>query len=171
MVIIDFEASSLRKTSHPIEVAWGEHPDNIRSFLLNPDYMPGWTDWNPKSVEFHGITRQLLRSRGVDPRQAARQMVEALAGQSVYSDEPRYDRRWKDRLLADSGYDPSLIGIKDLNLYLNQMIRSVDNCKTVADFAPYFTCSRSQRHRAAADVRWLLEFVGHVRQKVGACEI
>ena len=171
MVIIDFEASSLRKTSHPIEVAWGDHPDNIRSFLLNPDYMPGWTDWNPKGVEYHGITRETLRRSGTDPRQVARQMVEALAGESVFSDEPRYDSRWKDRLLADSGYDPSLIGIKDLNLYLNQMIRTVDNCKTVVDFAPHFTCSRRERHRAAADVHWLLEFVEHIRQSVAACRI
>ncbi len=164
MVIIDFEASSLRKTSYPIEVAWGERLENIKSYLLNPDYMTGWTDWNPESVEYHGICREQLCRSGVDPRQVAEQMVDELAGRSVYSDEPHYDIRWKNRLLADSGYDPSLIGIKDLNHYLNQMIRSVHPCKTVVEFINQFTCSRSGRHRAAADVYWLIEFVDYIGQ-------
>jgi hypothetical protein len=166
MVIIDFEASSLRKTSHPIEVAWGARAEEVRSFLLNPDYMAGWTDWNPRSVVYHGITRQELRTCGKNPRQVARQMVDELAGCSVYSDEPRYDSRWKDRLLSDAGLDPSLIGIKDLNLYLNRLIRNSEPCLTVVELLKGFSSSETGRHRAAADVRWLLEFVAYVENSV-----
>lgn len=164
MIIIDFEASSLRKNSYPIEVAWGESPRNITSYLLNPDYMDGWTDWNPKSVEYHGLTLDELRKHGVDPRQAAAIMVRDLSGKPVYSDEVRYDTRWKNRLLADSGLDPSLVRIKDLNLYLNHLLRSKEPCKTVSDYACTFTCSETRRHRAAADVFWLLEFVEHIQK-------
>ncbi|MCF8035495.1 MAG: hypothetical protein K9K62_01355 [Desulfobacteraceae bacterium] len=165
MIIIDFEASSLRKNSHPIEVAWGEQPDAIRSFLLNPDYMAGWTDWNPKSYEYHGISREMLRREGIDPRLAAEKMVQELAGQKVYSDEPRYDTRWKNRLLADSGYDPSQIRIRDLNLYLKHMIKAASRAETLGDYICGFSCSRQvRRHRAGEDVFWLLEFVDHIRQ-------
>jgi hypothetical protein len=167
MVIIDFEASSLRRNSHPIEVAWGESPDTVKSFLLNPDYMEGWVDWNPKSADYHGIIQQELRRSGVDPRRVAGRMVDELSGKAVYSDEPRYDRRWKNRLLADSGYDPELIGVRDLNLYLNQMIQSVYPCKTVVEFIEGFSCTRGERHRAAADVCWLIEFVAYVQKSLG----
>lgn len=165
MIIIDFEASSLRKSSHPIEVAWGTSKQDIQSFLLNPDYMEGWTDWSPKSFAFHGITQQQLRREGVDPRKVARKMFDELAGQEVYSDETRYDNRWKNRLLADSGFDPSLIRILDLNQYLNRMLKSASSCKTVADYVSTCQCSDVGRHRAGADVYWLFEFVEYVRQK------
>ena len=167
MIIIDFEASSLRKNSHPIEVAWGDSRENIRSFLLNPDYMQGWTDWNPKSYEYHGITQDELRRFGADPREIARKMVQELADETVYSDEPHYDIRWKNRLLADSGYDPSLVRIGDLNNYLSRLLREAATDKTFNDFVCGFECSETSRHRAAGDVYWLLEFVSHIRQSLG----
>ncbi|MBS3809854.1 MAG: hypothetical protein KGY38_06860 [Desulfobacterales bacterium] len=165
MIIIDFEASSLRKNSYPIEVAWGERPEAIESFLLNPDYMDGWTDWNPKSFEYHGISREKLRQEGIDPRLAAQKMIQDLAGREVYSDEPGYDTRWKNRLLADSGFEPSLVRILDLNLYLKKMIKTAPGSKTFDDYICEFTCSKTvRRHRAAEDVFWLLEFVAYIRQ-------
>lgn len=167
MIIIDFEASSLRKTSHPIEVAWGDSQENIQSFLLNPDYMEGWTDWNPKSYAYHNITQEELRRLGVDPRQVARKMVRELADKAVYSDEPHYDIRWKNRLLADSGYDPSLVRISDLKHYLRQLLRDGATDKTFNDFICTFECSQGNRHRAAGDVYWLLEFVAHIRKSTG----
>jgi len=164
MIIIDFEASSLRKKSHPIEVAWGDGPETIKSFLLNPDYLPGWTDWSPKSYEFHGITRAELRQSGVDPRRVAKQMVKELGNQTVYSDEPQYDNWWKHRLLADSGYDPSVIQIRDLTLYLKHRIQTVPHCKTFNDLLCSFECVEPPQHRAASDVLWLFRLVEYVEQ-------
>ncbi len=167
MIIIDFEASSLRKNSHPIEVAWGESTKAIESYLLNPDHMAGWTDWSPQSVEYHGLTLDELRRCGKDPRLVAQKMVEALSGKAVYSDEPLYDTRWKNRLLADAGYDPHRVRIKDLNLYLNHQLKAKDPCKTITDYVCTFTCSENRRHRAAADVLWLLEFVKYIKDTCG----
>lgn len=164
MIIIDFEASSLRKMSYPIEVAWGDSPDNIQSFLLNPDYMEDWTDWNPKSLEYHGLTREELRRFGQDPRHVAGRMVQELAKADVYSDEPHYDIRWKNRLLGDCGYDPGLVRIHDLNHYLSELLRGAHCERGLNDFLCTFECSESGRHRAAADVYWLIEFVAYVRQ-------
>lgn len=163
MIIIDFEASSLRKNSHPIEVAWGSEPDHIESYLLNPDFMADWTDWNPKSFQYHGIAPEELRRHGHDPRDIAKKMVDALACKPVYSDEPHYDIRWKNRLLSDSGYDPGLVRILDLNTWLNRLMREASCGKKIHELACTFECSRPGRHRAEADVRWLLEFVAHVR--------
>jgi len=166
MIIIDFEASSLRENSYPIEVAWGDSPDTIKSFLLNPDYIEGWTEWNPKSYEFHGITQAELRRSGVDPRQVAGQMIKELAGQAVYSDEPRYDNRWKTRLLADSGYDPCAIQIKDLNLYLKHIINAAPHCKSLNDFICSFECCETRQHRAGTDVLWLFKFLEYIEQNL-----
>jgi hypothetical protein len=163
MFIIDFEASSLRKNSYPIEVAWGSRTDTIESYLLNPVFMDDWTDWNPKSYDFHGITREKLLKEGHDPRIIARKMIETLAGRPVYSDEPHYDIRWKNRLLADSGYDPSLVKILDLNTWLGRIIKPSAVCKSLNDLVCTFECSENNRHRAAADVFWLLEFVEHAK--------
>lgn len=166
MIIIDFEASSLRKTSHPIEVAWGEGPETIKSFLLNPDYMDNWTDWDPRSFQFHGITQEELRRKGADPREVAGQMVAELAGREVYSDEPQYDTRWKNRLLSDSGYDPSVIRITDLNLYLKHRINAASYCKTFNDLVCSFECCETRRHRAGVDVYWLFKLVEYVEQNL-----
>ncbi|MFP4159924.1 MAG: hypothetical protein ACLFQ9_07585 [Desulfobacterales bacterium] len=168
MIIIDFEASSLRKNSHPIEVAWGSHPDRIESYLLNPDFMEGWTDWNPKSFEYHGISKEELRSSGHDPRKIAARMIEALSGREVYSDEPHYDIRWKNRLLSDSGHDPSLVRILDLKTWLKRHMQNTSCAKTLNDMICTFECSITNRHRAAADVFWMLEFVAHVKHNTGS---
>ena len=168
MIIIDFEASSLRKISHPIEVAWGDSPETIKSYLLNPDYMAGWTDWNPKCFEFHGITQEELRNKGADPREVAEQMVAELAGKDVYSDEPRYDTRWKNRLLSDSGYDPSVIRIRDLNHYLKHRINAASYCKSFNDLVCSFECCETRRHRAGVDVYWLFKLLEYFEQEL--CE-
>ena len=163
MYIIDFEASSLRKTSYPIEVAWGDSWESVTSFLLNPDKMDGWTDWNEKSYGYHGIRREELLLKGEDPRQVAKIMIHALSGKPIYSDEPRYDRRWKDRLLADTGHDPGLIQIKCLQTYLNKLIKTHFPCRTLVDFYQAFPESKTAIHRAAADVKWLFKFIAFVK--------
>ncbi|MFW6335010.1 MAG: hypothetical protein ACOC0W_07035 [Desulfosalsimonas sp.] len=164
MIIIDFEASSLGKDSHPIEVAWGTSPENIESYLLNPGCMEGWTDWNPKSFYYHGISRGELLRFGHDPRYVAARMAEVLSGEPVYSDEPHYDIRWKNRLLADSGVEPSLVKILDLKTRIREMIRTRSCSASFNELLCAFECSRPERHRAEADVRWLLEFTDYVRK-------
>lgn len=164
MYIIDFEASSLSSKSYPIEVAWGKSRETIASYLLNPNQIDGWTDWSLKSHEFHGIDRKKLLECGEDPRRVASQMVRELAGKPVYSDEPRFDTMWKDRLLIDTGHDPSLIRIRNLKYYLNKLIKANWPCKRFTDLFQEFTAGKSICHRAGADVLWLFEFVEFVKQ-------
>lgn len=164
MYIIDFEASSLCQNSYPIEVAWGSSRETVTAFLLNPDKMTGWTDWSSKSFEFHNIQRKELLENGEDPKRVAEIIVKDLAGKSVYSDEPRFDTMWKDRLLTDTGYDPSVIRIKNLKYYLNKMIKIHSPRKKFNDLFEDFTGYKEICHRAGADVMWLFEFVEFVKK-------
>lgn len=163
MYIIDFEASSLSPGSYPIEVAWGDSLKTVTSYLLNPVKMKNWTDWSSKSCGFHGITRDRLLQKGRDPKQVARQMIEALAGKPVYSDEPRFDTMWKDRLLIDSGYDPTLIRIKNLKYFLNKLIKTRSPGKRLVDLFQEFSAITCACHRAGPDVMWLLRFVEFIK--------
>lgn len=163
--IIDFEASSLSRASYPIEVAWGCSRNAVTSYLLNPGKMTGWTDWNPKSVEFHHISRDQLINSGEDPHRIASRMVRDLAGEDVYSDEPRFDTFWKDRLLADTGHDPSLISIKNLKYYLNKIIKIQCPGKRYMDIFQEYSTAQSVCHRAGKDVAWLLDFVEFIKNR------
>ncbi len=151
--------------SYPIEVAWGSSPETVSTYLLNPDKMAGWTDWSSKSFEFHGITREKLIKNGRNPRQVAAVMIRELAGKPVFSDEPRFDNRWKDRLLADSGFDPGLVRIKNLKYYLNKLIKKHAPCKRCVDLFQEFSIKKTVHHRAGADVLWLFEFVEFVENQ------
>ncbi len=169
MYIIDFEASGLGKDSYPIEVAWGDGKHPVASFLLNPDHMNGWTDWDARSSEFHGIPRDRLVREGEDPKRVAEKMVKELAGKTLYSDEPRYDNMWKDRLLKDSGYDPGLIRIKNLKYFLDKMIKATCPKMNFTDLLEEFSAKTQNPHRAKPDVSWLFEFVNFVKNTV--CDV
>lgn len=164
--IIDFEASGLGKNSYPIEVGWGDGLHPATSFMLNPKAMDGWTDWDPRSMEFHHIPREKLIKEGEDPKRIAGIMVKELAGKTLYSDEPRYDNMWKDRLLKDSGYDPGLIKIKNLKYFLNKMIKATCPKMKFTDLLEEFSAKTKIPHRAGQDVNWLFEFVYFVRNTV-----
>ncbi|RJP90535.1 MAG: hypothetical protein C4518_08825 [Desulfobacteraceae bacterium] len=164
--IIDFEASGLGKESYPIEVAWGDGRHPVTSCLLNPETMNGWTDWDSRSMEFHGIPRDKLIREGEDPKRVAERMVKELAGKTLYSDEPRYDNMWKDRLLKDSGYDPELIRIKNLKYFLDKLVKATSPTMKFTDLLEEFSAKTETPHRAGADVSWLFEFVNFVRNTV-----
>lgn len=166
MYIIDFEASGLGRASYPIEVAWGDGKAAVTSFLLNPESMDGWTDWDPRSSEFHHISRDKLIQKGEDPKRIAERMVKELAGKTVYSDEPRYDNMWKDRLLQDSGYDPECIRIKNLKYFLDRMVKATAPKMRFTDLLEEFSAKTETPHRAGPDVSWLFEFVDFVRNTI-----
>jgi|GEM_PF-652857 len=166
--IIDFEASGLGSESYPIEVAWGDGKQPATSILLNPEKMEGWTHWDPRSFEFHRIPREKLIKEGEDPRLVAEKMVKELAGKKVYSDEPRYDNMWKDKLLKDSGYDPDLIQIKNLKYFLGRILKTTLPQVHLTDLFEEFSTKIKTTHRAGADVSWLFEFVDFVKNTIAS---
>jgi hypothetical protein len=99
-VFIDFEASSLRSASYPIEVAWYNPDGAIETHLISPAGITSWTDWSAEAEKLHGISRAELLKYGKSPSWICRRLNQQLAGQGVYSDDPEYDGVWLAALFA-----------------------------------------------------------------------
>lgn len=90
---IDFEASSLRSASYPIEVAWNDPTGDIEAHLISPASIERWTDWSAEAEKIHGISRAELLKDGKSPSWICRRMNEQLAGTVVYSDDPNQEAK------------------------------------------------------------------------------
>lgn len=96
---VDVEASSLFKTSYPIEVAVATVDMAVESMLIKP--LPHWDDWSWESENVHNISREMLERDGEDARLVALRSNALLRGRYVFSDNPGFDNRWYLRLFAD----------------------------------------------------------------------
>jgi DNA polymerase III subunit epsilon len=99
---IDFEASSLSQESWPIEIgiAWIEGA-GVQSWstLIRPDASWDLEDWSARSAEVHNIPYEevMAAPRAVD---VAREVRDRLKGKTLVSDNPEFEERWMDKLLA-----------------------------------------------------------------------
>jgi len=103
---LDFEASSLRDSSYPIEVAWSTEDGSIENHLISPVGISGWTDWSESAERVHGIAREELIKHGQSPAWVARRMNEQLMGRTVYVDATYNDGMWLNRLFEQYGSGP-----------------------------------------------------------------
>lgn len=99
--VIDVEASGFGAGSYPIEVGVVLPSGRSHCFLVKP--APGWQHWDPAAQTVHGITRELLATRGVPVEEVARQLNEILRDQTVYSDAWGHDRSWLALLFEEAG--------------------------------------------------------------------
>jgi hypothetical protein len=99
---IDFEASSLKSASYPIEVAWNDPTGAIEAHLISPAGIDRWMDWSVEAEQLHGIPRATLLTDGKPPSWLCRRMNHQFAGTVVYSDGPEYDQMWLATLFAVS---------------------------------------------------------------------
>lgn len=110
----DFEASSLSSESYPISFGW--HSQSLRGqlYILPQD---DWVDWDSKSEELHGITRELLVEHGISARLVAQKLNSSLSGRVLVSDCARFDSMWLRRLYGAAGLQPSfkLIDVEELS--------------------------------------------------------
>jgi hypothetical protein len=101
IVFLDFEASSLRKKSYPIEVAWVFEDGRSTSRLIRPT--PEWTDWSYEAEKIHGITKGVLTSKGASVQDVADEMLQDLTGHALYASAPSWDGKWLSTLLRGAG--------------------------------------------------------------------
>lgn len=101
IAFLDFEASSLARTSYPIEVAWVFADGPSESYLIRP--APGWTDWSPEAERVHGLERARLIREGVAHDWVALHMLTTLRDVALYASAPSWDGQWLSRLLRASG--------------------------------------------------------------------
>ncbi|WP_242128906.1 transcriptional regulator [Sphingobium sp. Sx8-8] len=102
LVFLDFEASSLGKKSHPIEVGWAFEDGRKASYLIRP--APHWLDWDPAAAAIHRITRQELKDNGIPHDRVARIMMHTLGGHDLLASAPSWDGKWLSTILRAAGF-------------------------------------------------------------------
>jgi len=147
---LDFEASSLRDISHPIEAAWSLEDGAVEAYLIKPAW--DWSDWDSNAEAVHGISQQELIEKGLPAWHLARRMNEALAGKTLHSDAPEYDGFWLERLFEHHNEEPQFT-LRHFDALFPRL--SPDRVAAQAQIARYRVAGR--QHRAAHDVQFLIE--------------
>ena len=158
---IDFEASSLRSASYPIEVAWNRPDGTIEAYLISPAGIPRWMDWSPEAEKLHGISRATLLTTGKPPAWICRRLHHQLTGTVVYSDEPDYDGAWLTELFAASYAGAPTFTIQSADDLLMRLLgpRFGSRIQAQPHLEAMKQTARRQvagRHRAAWDVQYLV---------------
>jgi hypothetical protein len=158
---IDFEASSLRSASYPIEVAWNAPDGRIEAYLISPAGIPRWTDWSVEAEKLHGISRALLRTEGKPPVWICRRMNHQLAGTIFYSDDPEYDGTWLAELFTATFAGAPAFTIQHADDLLMSLIgpRLGGRIQALPHLEAMKQAARRQvvgRHRATYDVQYLV---------------
>ena len=122
-VFVDFEASSLHKTSYPIEVAWVFEDGRAESHLIRP--APLWTDWADSAQRIHGIPRQRLVDEGTPHDIVARRMVDDLTGHKLYATAPSWDGQWLSKLLRAAALPRHALRLEDTTVAHDRLVRDI----------------------------------------------
>lgn len=149
---IDFEASSLREDSYPIEIGvarWAspESPIEVWSTLIRP--MEEWRSrvWSTASQQVHGIRPEELEG-GMDPAEALA-CADAMIDRAAYCDGAQSDLRWLGGLEHAAGRESAFLLIDA------DALGSVLHPRRWRRMARWMDRSRP-RHRAADDAERLL---------------
>lgn len=170
---IDFEASSLSLYSYPIEVAWSDGAGTLESYLICPDGIADWTDWNKNAARVHGITRRELSRDGRDPQWVCRRLAEVLTGRTVYSDNPDYDALWLARLFEACRRPCPPLDLCHIDTLLTATYcpRPEERVSGLRDLVRIKQTARARAqgvHRAAWDVQYLVSLWRMVRSRTRA---
>ncbi len=94
---IDFEASSLdEENSYPISLGI-VHQGQTYYWLIKPKHC--WTDWDKKSEQLHGLSKEFLIANGREPDEVIEKITSLLGTQCIlHSDNPYWERLWLNRL-------------------------------------------------------------------------
>jgi hypothetical protein len=121
-VFLDYEASGLHGSSYPIEVGWARSPADWGATLIRP--ARGWLGWgwDEAAERIHGITREDVVKRGLPPGRAADLLLEAAAGEPLYSDNMEHDRDWTMKLFRAAGMQAP--EVRDANVLIGEAARA-----------------------------------------------
>ena len=149
--IIDVEASGLHIDSYPIEVAVFIHGET-HSWLIKP--ADEWVYWSLEAEAIHGISRQLLNSKGLEVRIVANALNEVLEKTCslLYSDAVQWDSEWL-RTLYEHVDIPQMFQVASIYEILPETGQTLfqESFKLLAESGKY------QQHRAEHDVLMIHE--------------
>ncbi|HDY84302.1 MAG TPA: hypothetical protein ENH74_01275 [Methylophaga sp.] len=171
-LFIDFEASSLSVKSYPIEVAWSLEDGTIEGYLINPDAIEGWTDWDVFAESIHGISKEQLSIEGKDPKWVVQRMNEVLDGKVLLTNAYEYDLDWCETLFKAAG-EYMLFNLGDAwyvfgrELFIEPSLENVMLDQPVSSQVIYDELAKISKsawknveggqHRAGVDVQQLIE--------------
>lgn len=117
-VCIDVEASAL-EDGYPIEIGIAEVPSGaVRAWLIRP--MAGWIErgvWSAEAEAVHGISLAQLSAEGLPPQRVAEELVQAVQGARLVSDNPSYDGAWLEMLYRAAGIVSSRVQLEDFHAF------------------------------------------------------
>ena len=142
--IIDVEASGFGAASYPIEIGVVRYDGAKWCKLLRP--LDDWIHWDVKAEHLHGITREMLQSRGEAPAVVCKELNNFLGNTVVYSDGWVVDHPWLIKLFASVQMDMSF-SCRALEYILSeeQMAKWHDEKQKISE------CYNTKRHRASSD--------------------
>ena len=164
MIILDIEASSLSQESYPIEIAWGTK-DNVKCFLINPEPIPDWTEWNRESEKIHNIPREQLK-QGYPPSIVVKELVKDLEDKEVFVDGGAFDVFWKNRLLRACGIPDSKVILSDIVQLWRNYFHNTEPKEALKIIQLEYNAMKSMHpivHRAKDDVLWLHQLNDHLK--------
>ena len=174
---LDFEASSLKKNSYPVEVAWAFEDGRCETYLIRP--AADWTDWDAKAESIHGISRDTLLREGLPVDEVARHLVEGLEEHQIYASAPSWDGKWLSLLLRTAALPRHLLRLRDTEEAREEAVREVlapavpaEGCEAAVSsiLAEVETYARAQpvRHRALPDAQHELHVWQESRRRAEA---
>ena len=96
--IVDVEASGFGAASYPIEVGIVRYDGAKWCKLIRP--FDSWLHWDDKAEQLHGITKEMLHTRGVEPVRVCHELNRFLGNTIVYSDGWVVDNPWLIKLFS-----------------------------------------------------------------------
>lgn len=146
--VLDVEASGFGRGSYPIEVGFVEPEGGLFCSLIQP--LPDWQHWDEQAEALHGISRDLLHSRGKPADWVAQQINRRLHGQTVYCDGWGHDYPWLARLFESTGQVPGF-KLQDLRMLLSE----AEAARWHETMLQVRAEQNLRRHRASSDARVL----------------
>ncbi|ATD04704.1 hypothetical protein PTE01_25370 [Pseudoalteromonas tetraodonis GFC] len=98
-IMIDVEASGLRHSSYPVEVAFASSTAAQANFLIKPT--SEWLEkgeWDKNAEKLHGLSQQQLLQHGDNIVNVAQQLNKYLCGKLVLCNDLTYDGAWLSQL-------------------------------------------------------------------------
>lgn len=149
-IFLDCEASSLSEISYPVEIGFCLPDGTVRAYVIRPEW--DWNDWDFNAESMHGLSREEITREGLPADHVARLLNEALRGTVVYSDAPGFDGFWLERLF-EASTEEMQFRIEHFDALFPKL--DANHIAAQSQLARFSVAER--QHRAAADVKFLIE--------------
>lgn len=148
--IVDVEASGFGLDSYPIEVGLALESGVRYCALIKPQAT--WTHWDESAENLHGISREILASKGKAIVEVAKELNAFLQDGCVFSDAWGVDEPWIIRLFEAAGLERTF-RIYDIQTIMTE--EQMDCWHATKDSV--INDLNLSRHRASNDARVIQE--------------